>query len=157
MPQSESNSEPGFQQKTVVFPPSPPSTVGRSRRCSADGNSNNITFPVSPTIANNDALIYPLPPTNSQKSVRPEDLKTPDSHVERDARLIRLTGTHPFNCEPPLRDLYDEGFLTSEDLHYVRNHGPVPRCDDGDMDQWTFTVDGLVENPFTLSVREVGS
>ncbi|KAK9436787.1 Nitrate reductase [Metarhizium brunneum] len=155
MPQSESNSEPSFQQKTVVFPPSPPSTVGRSRRCSADGNSNDITFPVSPTIANNDALIYPLPPTNSQKSVRPEDLKTPDSHVERDARLIRLTGTHPFNCEPPLRDLYDEGFLTSEDLHYVRNHGPVPRCDDGDMDQWAFTVDGLVENPFTLSVREL--
>jgi len=89
------------------------------------------------------------------KQVLVEDLKTPDSHVERDPRLIRLTGVHPFNVEPPLSDLYDEGFLTSEDLHYVRNHGPVPKCDDQDIYDWTFTVEGMVAKPFTISVRDL--
>jgi hypothetical protein len=30
------------------------------------------------------------------------DVATPDSWVVRDGRLVRLTGRHPFNCEPPL-------------------------------------------------------
>ncbi|KFH44580.1 Nitrate reductase [NADPH]-like protein [Hapsidospora chrysogenum ATCC 11550] len=98
---------------------------------------------------------YPLPPRSTKKNVLPEDLKTPDSHVERDPRLIRLTGVHPFNVEPPLSDLYNDGFLTSEDLHYVRNHGPVPKCDDDEMLGWEFTVGGLVEEPITMSVRDL--
>ncbi|KAL3955271.1 hypothetical protein ACCO45_010834 [Purpureocillium lilacinum] len=99
-------------------------------------------FPVPPSPPN-----YPLPPANGVKQVLVEDLKTPDSHVERDPRLIRLTA--------PLSDLYDEGFLTSEDLHYVRNHGPVPKCDDQDIYDWTFTVEGMVAKPFTISVRDL--
>ncbi|KHN97872.1 Nitrate reductase [Metarhizium album ARSEF 1941] len=156
MPQWRSISKQGLRGAAAVTqPPSPPSTAGRSPRCSVDGHPNDVAFPVLPTPENYFSSNYALPPTNSQKSVRPEDLKTPDSHVERDARLIRLTGTHPFNCEPPLSDLYDEGFLTSEDLHYVRNHGPVPKCDDDTMNQWEVAVEGLVENPFSLSVGEL--
>eukprot|EP01051_Picozoa_sp_SAG22_P003113 SAG22_NODE_147_length_17533_cov_46.384536_12_plen_278_part_00 len=40
--------------------------------------------------------------------------------------LIRLTGKHPFNCEPPLDTLYNQGFITPTSLHYVRNHGERP-------------------------------
>eukprot|EP00227_Mantoniella_beaufortii_P020711 CAMPEP_0197602056 /NCGR_PEP_ID=MMETSP1326-20131121/36451_1 /TAXON_ID=1155430 /ORGANISM="Genus nov. species nov., Strain RCC2288" /LENGTH=113 /DNA_ID=CAMNT_0043169353 /DNA_START=69 /DNA_END=407 /DNA_ORIENTATION=- len=33
-----------------------------------------------------------------------KDINTPDNWVPRHPRLIRLTGTHPFNCEPPLSE-----------------------------------------------------
>lgn len=155
MVESRSSSELNLPKTSINFPPSPPSTVGKSRRCSFDRHSNDILLPGTPTSSSDDTSVYPLPPRNGRKSVQPQDIKTPDNHVERDDRLIRLTGVHPFNCEPPLTNLYDEGFLTSENLHYVRNHGPVPRCDDSDMDRWEFTVEGLVENPFTLSVKEL--
>ncbi|KAK2603787.1 hypothetical protein QQS21_004072 [Conoideocrella luteorostrata] len=148
-------SEMNMSLLTTSFPPSPPSTVGRSRKCSVDDTSNGIAISSSTASDIETRPIYTLPPQNITKSVLPQDLKTPDNHVERDSRLIRLTGVHPFNCEAPLSDLYDEGFLTSENLHYVRNHGPVPLCDDNDTDRWTFTVEGMVEHPFTLSVREL--
>lgn len=99
--------------------------------------------------------LYPLPPKSRKNKVLPEDLKTPDSHVERDARLIRLTGIHPFNVEAPLSDLYDEGFLTTKDLHYVRNHGPVPLVQDSEILDWEFTVEGMVERPLKLTLRDL--
>ncbi|KAL1838351.1 hypothetical protein VTJ49DRAFT_2782 [Mycothermus thermophilus] len=98
---------------------------------------------------------YPLPPTPRDNHVLPEDLKTPDNHVPRDPRLIRLTGIHPFNVEAPLTDLFDEGFLTTKDLHYVRNHGAVPRVEDPEIPDWQLSVEGLVARPFTLSLREL--
>ncbi|KAH6856766.1 hypothetical protein B0I37DRAFT_82464 [Chaetomium sp. MPI-CAGE-AT-0009] len=101
------------------------------------------------------APLYPLPPTPRVNKVLPEDLKTPDNHVERDPRLIRLTGVHPFNVEAPLSDLYDEGFLTTKDLHYVRNHGAVPVVEDADVLDWEFTIEGLVAHPTTLTLRDL--
>ncbi|KAK0643479.1 hypothetical protein B0T16DRAFT_332435 [Cercophora newfieldiana] len=98
---------------------------------------------------------YPLPPKPRVNKVLPEDLKTPDNHVERDPRLIRLTGIHPFNVEAPLSDLYDEGFLTTKDLHYVRNHGPVPRVEDDEVLDWEFTVEGMVQKPMKLTLRDL--
>jgi hypothetical protein len=41
--------------------------------------------------------------------------------------LIRLTGQHPLNAEPPAGMLVEAGLITPAPLHYVRNHGPVPR------------------------------
>jgi hypothetical protein len=41
--------------------------------------------------------------------------------------LIRLTGQHPLNAEPPTGMLVEAGLITPSPLHYVRNHGPVPR------------------------------
>ena len=35
--------------------------------------------------------------------------------------LCRLTGRHPFNCEPPLPHLMTSGFVTPTALHYVRS------------------------------------
>ncbi len=87
---------------------------------------------------------FPLPPlTNSPTQVLDLDKKTPDAHVPRDPRLIRLTGTHPFNVEAPLSALFNEGFLTSPELFYVRNHGAVPEVKDQEIPDWEFSVEGL--------------
>ncbi|KAK5141778.1 hypothetical protein LTR04_002467 [Oleoguttula sp. CCFEE 6159] len=103
-----------------------------------------------------DPADYPLPPpTSTPTKVLDPDKKTPDHHVPRDPRLIRLTGVHPFNVEAPLSDLYNEGFLTSPELFYVRNHGAVPEVKDEDIPDWEFTVEGLVENPLKLTLREL--
>ncbi|KAL2267499.1 hypothetical protein VTJ83DRAFT_4776 [Remersonia thermophila] len=109
----------------------------------------------APSASSRHPRPYPLPPAPRDHHVLPQDLQTPDSHVPRDPRLIRLTGVHPFNVEAPLTDLFDEGFLTTKDLHYVRNHGAVPRVEDRDVPDWPLTVEGLVARPFTLSLREL--
>ena len=44
--------------------------------------------------------------------IDPRDVRTPDAWIPRDPRLIRLTGDHPFNCEPPLDDLMSQGPIT---------------------------------------------
>jgi nitrate reductase (NAD(P)H) len=52
----------------------------------------------------------PLPPPSvNPTAILDADKGTPDEHVPRDPRLIRLTGVHPFNVEPPLTALYKEG------------------------------------------------
>jgi nitrate reductase (NAD(P)H) len=86
---------------------------------------------------------FPLPrPRKPAVEVLDVDKSTPDRHVPRDARLIRLTGVHPFNVEAPLSALFDEGFLTSPELFYVRNHGAVPHIQDHEVLDWTFSVEG---------------
>lgn len=134
-------------------PPSPPDTAKHSQATSLVGERQSASLPLHSK--KNLLKSYPLPPENGIKSVQPQDLKTPDSHVERDPRLIRLTGVHPLNCEAPLTDLYNEGFLTSEDLHFVRNHGHVPICEDDEVLDWAFSVEGMVQRPFTLTVRDL--
>jgi len=54
------------------------------------------------------------------------DVGTPDEWVPRDGRLVRLTGRHPFNVEPPLHIHKEYKFITPSSLHYVRNHGACP-------------------------------
>jgi nitrate reductase (NAD(P)H) len=139
-----------------ILPPSPPTTLKASRQTSVDGESDYS----GPGCAVDEPgfegpRAYPLPPKARVNHVLPEDLKTPDNHVPRDPRLIRLTGIHPFNVEAPLSDLYNEGFITTKDLHYVRNHGPVPKVDDKDIYDWEFTVEGMVENEIKLSLRDL--
>ena len=109
-----------------------------------------------------EELNVPLPPPSvNPTAILNVDQGTPDSHVPRDPRLIRLTGVHPFNTEPPLTALYKEGkapsrrdipsvelihagFLTSPELFYVRNHGPVPQVLDEDIPNWEFSIEGRV-------------
>jgi nitrate reductase (NAD(P)H) len=81
------------------------------------------------------------------------DLKTKDFHVPRDERLVRLTGSHPFNCEPPSALSFSQGFITPTNLHFVRNHGPVPQVSDNEIPDWTFQVEGLVDEPFTMDIK----
>lgn len=111
------------------LPPSPPETV--------DGNDAECT---TLTAAEPD---FPLPPPSSiPPQVLDLDKSTPDAHVPRDPRLIRLTGVHPFNVEAPLNDLFNDGFLTSPELFYVRNHGAVPEVHDAECLDWEFSVEG---------------
>ena len=55
--------------------------------------------------------------------VDPRDVGTPDEWIKRHPDMVRLTGRHPFNVEPPLPKLMEHGFITPASLHYVRNHG----------------------------------
>ncbi len=137
--------------ESLRLPPSPVETVKELRDSSLDDGSDLASSICVGEVI--ESRPYALPPKSKQNAVLPEDLKTPDSHVERDPRLIRLTGIHPFNVEAPLSELYDEGFLTTKDLHYVRNHGPVPKVDDSAVLNWDFAVEGLVQNPFTMTLR----
>jgi nitrate reductase (NAD(P)H) len=83
------------------------------------------------------------------------DAKTKDAHVARDGRLLRLTGSHPFNCESPLTLLYKQGFITPANLHYVRNHGAVPVIHEDEILNWTISIEGMVEKPYTITIREM--
>ncbi|QSS58504.1 nitrate reductase, partial [Histoplasma capsulatum] len=102
------------------------------------------------------AVYIPLPPPSKEPTeILDIDKDTPDKHVPRDPRLIRLTGIHPFNVEPPLTSLYDEGFLTSPELFYVRNHGSVPEVRQADIPDWQLSVEGLVQNPLVLNFAQI--
>lgn len=136
------------------LPPSPPTTAKESS--SKANSTTDFEIGESTLIPSYRPTAYPLPPPSRPiQHVLAQDLRTPDAHVERDPRLIRLTGVHPFNVEAPLTDLWEEGFLTTKDLHYVRNHGAVPLVHDEDVLDWPFTVEGLVENPLSLTLRDL--
>ncbi|KAH7296256.1 hypothetical protein KP509_26G016000 [Ceratopteris richardii] len=83
------------------------------------------------------------------------DAETPDSWIRRHPCLIRLTGRHPFNSEAPLSRLMEHGFLTPTSLHYVRNHGYVPRAMPDALHNWTVKVSGRVRNPMSFTVYEI--
>lgn len=117
-------------RKHEHLPPTPPQTEDEVSEVSSISDDVDLPLP---------------PPTAIPTDVLEVDKKTPDSHVPRDPRLIRLTGVHPFNVEPPLSALFNEGFLTSPELFYVRNHGAVPQVNDEDIPNWEFTVEGYFQ------------
>lgn len=80
------------------------------------------------------------------------DEGTADNWIERNTSMVRLTGKHPFNAEPPLTRLMQYGFITPVPLHYVRNHGPVPKAT---WDGWTVEVCGLVKRPMKFSMEQL--
>ena len=47
-----------------------------------------------------------------QKYPDHRDVGTPDEWLPRDGRLVRLTGRHPFNVEPPMEELRKTRFIT---------------------------------------------
>ncbi|CAO2206986.1 unnamed protein product [Urochloa humidicola] len=88
----------------------------------------------------------------------PRDEATADAWVTRHPSLIRHTGKHPLNCEPPLPRLARHGFITPAPLHYVRNHGAVPRrCAAAGWSTWAVEVSGLVRRPARLTVDELAA
>ncbi|EAZ24763.1 hypothetical protein OsJ_08536 [Oryza sativa Japonica Group] len=82
----------------------------------------------------------------------PRDEATSDAWVRRHPALVRLTGKHPFNSEPPLPRLMSHGFITPAPLHYVRNHGAVPKAD---WSTWAVEVTGLVKRPARLNMEQL--
>ncbi|CAJ1961681.1 unnamed protein product [Cylindrotheca closterium] len=80
------------------------------------------------------------------------DVKTPDEWLPRDGRLVRLTGRHPFNVEPPMSELRKTRFLTPSSLHYVRNHGACPRLT---WEDHTVLVGGNVKHKMELTMDQL--
>ncbi|KAK3670365.1 hypothetical protein LTR78_009718 [Recurvomyces mirabilis] len=134
-----------LRRVSADLPPTPP----ESEHSDTERQDSNETLK---TVGVDIAL---PPPTSPPIAVLEPDKKTPDGWLPRDPRLIRLTGVHPFNVEAPLSDLYNEGFLTSPELFYVRNHGAVPQVKDEEIPDWEFTVEGMVEHPLRLTFREL--
>jgi nitrate reductase (NAD(P)H) len=149
------------QHKMEVPSKLPDRVVTKVLQSKTDLSTPSLTPPLSHEDSSENSVTdtnfsIPLPPpTTIPTQILDIDLKTPDSHVPRDPRLIRLTGIHPFNVEAPLSDLYNEGFLTSPELFFVRNHGPVPRITDKDIATWELIVEGLVEKPLTISLNQI--
>ncbi|KAL8199522.1 hypothetical protein R6Q57_013090 [Mikania cordata] len=81
-----------------------------------------------------------------------QDAGTADQWIERNPSMVRLTGKHPFNSEPPLTKLMHHGFITPAALHYVRNHGPVPIAS---WDDWTVEICGLVKRPACFTMTQL--
>lgn len=80
------------------------------------------------------------------------DVGTPDEWLPRDGRLVRLTGRHPFNVEPPMKELRKTRFITPSSLHYVRNHGACPKLT---WEEHTIVVGGDVPNPMELTMDQL--
>jgi nitrate reductase (NAD(P)H) len=141
-----------------------------------DGAVSPVEAPVKPEDA--PAQIYgpypvaiPVPFTSKDESTPPKedlekaksyldlqqypdyrDVGTPDEWLPRDGRLVRLTGRHPFNVEPPMSELRKTRFITPSSLHYVRNHGACPRLT---WEEHTVCIGGQVPNPIELSMDEL--
>ncbi|WP_136659400.1 sulfite oxidase [Nitratireductor sp. XY-223] len=65
---------------------------------------------------------------------------------------LTLLNDRPINAETPPHLLDDP--ITPTARHFIRNNGHPP--EDVDADTWTLTVDGLVDNPMTLTIAELG-
>lgn len=103
-------------KKTYITASSPPSTEITPAATRSPSTSSIPQSPVSlPEEQSNedeedDGISIPLPPTSTiPTKVLDIDANTDDSHVARDPRMIRLTGAHPYNVEPPLTTLFDQG------------------------------------------------
>ncbi len=81
-----------------------------------------------------------------------KDQDTPDNWVRRDPRILRLTGRHPLNCEPPMDVLMSYGFITPPAVHFVRNHGAAPRIP---WSEHRIEINGLVDKPLVLTMDEL--
>ncbi|MGB1237176.1 MAG: molybdopterin-dependent oxidoreductase [Pseudomonadales bacterium] len=64
---------------------------------------------------------------------------------------LTLLNDRPVNAETPPHLLDDA--ITPTERHFVRNNGLPP--EQVDPASWTLTIDGLVDNPMTLSIEEL--
>jgi len=100
-----------------------------------EGREGDIPDPT--TVLAQATSQFDLPPDH-------RDVGTPDEWIPRDGRLVRLTGKHPFNVEPPVSVLEQTRFLTPSSLHYVRNHGAVPQLSWEEHQITVTNLDGVV-------------
>jgi len=87
-----------------------------------------------------------------QPAVHPPAAAETDPRVDKHPDLV-VRQALPFNGGPP-PELLAASFLTANDLFFVRNHAPVPEVDAA---AWRLTVDGLVERPLELSLRDLAA
>ncbi|CAM9210211.1 unnamed protein product [Discosporangium mesarthrocarpum] len=92
------------------------------------------------------------PPNEVITDIDPRDKGTPDDWIPRHPELVRLTGRHPFNVEPPVWRLTDHGFISPNSLHYVRNHGAVPHMD---WETHKIKFSGKIDKPMEMSMAYI--
>ncbi|KAL0349645.1 UNVERIFIED_CONTAM: Nitrate reductase [NADH] [Sesamum radiatum] len=161
--------EPGFQGVALPFKPGPTSHDSPVRGCSFPPSAD-ITFPNNPNLNgsarfdysssdedDDDENDYSSAIKKANAELEPSvldsrDEATADNWVVRNPSMVRLTGKHPFNAEPPLPRLMHHGFITPVPLHYVRNHGPVPKAV---YNEWTVEVTGLVKRPMRFTMHQL--
>ena len=102
-----------------------------------------------------DESLLPAIPKTEVSEPSALDAQTPDQWVARDERMVRLTGKHPFNSEAPLSSLFSQGFLTPQNLFYVRNHGAVPKVTQEQGREWKLRVHGLVEREMDFTIQDL--
>ena len=69
---------------------------------------------------------------------------------------LTVLNDRPINAETPAHLLDDD--VTPNNRYFVRNNGTVPEmAEKMDATGWTLTVDGLVDNPMTLSLDDLKS
>lgn len=68
-----------------------------------------------------------------------------------DSRLL-VHSNAPMNAEPPLPDLV-RSWVTPVESFFIRSHGNTPEIN---AESFRVSVEGLVENPVTLSLAELG-
>jgi DMSO/TMAO reductase YedYZ molybdopterin-dependent catalytic subunit len=66
---------------------------------------------------------------------------------------LTVLNDRPVNAETPAHLLDDE--VTPTSRHFIRNNGIPP--EDVDAGAWELTLDGLVDNPMTLSIADLKS
>eukprot|EP00820_Chromera_velia_P012344 Cvel_23198.t1-p1 / transcript=Cvel_23198.t1 / gene=Cvel_23198 / organism=Chromera_velia_CCMP2878 / gene_product=Nitrate reductase [NADPH], putative / transcript_product=Nitrate reductase [NADPH], putative / location=Cvel_scaffold2364:3064-9259(-) / protein_length=541 / sequence_SO=supercontig / SO=protein_coding / is_pseudo=false len=109
-----------------------------------------------------DQTIQPTGSTGAFHTVRmvKEDVRfegpaeTPDDlwmSPPRRGDLIRLTGKHPFNAEPPLSNLIKE-FITPQEHLFVRTHADTPHLE---AETFECIVNGLAEKELTFNLADL--
>ncbi len=86
---------------------------------------------------------------NMPRGLVPAAFAAEDVLVGKDG--LTLLNDRPINAETPAHLLDDA--ITPTARHFVRNNGLPP--EDIDAGSWTLTVDGLVENPATMTIAEL--
>ncbi|SNX85144.1 probable nitrate reductase [Melanopsichium pennsylvanicum] len=110
--------------------------------------------PFAPRKEYDEAVLPSIPATEAVQTLA-TDSNTPDHWIARDERMIRLTGKHPCNTEAPLSELFAKGFLTPQNLFYVRSHGDTPRITKEQAESWKLKVHGLVDREIELSIKDL--
>ena len=90
-------------------------------------------------------------PVNLRAAAGARQATAEPGRCHEQARATRAR-RHPFNVEPPLSTAMQAGFITPASLHYVRNHGPVPRLSWG---AHRLAVGGLLARPATFTMDEL--
>ncbi|CBI19078.3 unnamed protein product, partial [Vitis vinifera] len=81
-----------------------------------------------------------------------EDDSSSDDENEPDWKDLVRKGNSELEPSAPLNRLMHHGFITPVPLHYVRNHGAVPK---GSWDNWTVEVSGLVKRPARFTMDQL--
>lgn len=81
-------------------------------------------------------------------------LRGPTTYDKEPSRipLLIVNSKEPFNAETP-RSALINAYVTSMDMFYKRNHGPIPVLDDSD--RYCVTVGGLVGKHLAISMDDI--